>query len=219
MQNMKTNKLHYFFTLLIVVFAWMSCDNLQLQTNYDYESEALDPHINMTAWEFMNSRPDIFSIMIDAVKYAEMENVYSQTDSVMTYLFINNTGMESYVNARGLASITSADVNKIRKLLQYHIIKGEYHAYAKKLPVEPIYVKNLLNEEDGLLTIKVNKSSQPSVGSPIANGNVVINETSSNFSSKRISSITSNLMPTNGVIHVFSDFSYYKSNVNDTPAY
>jgi len=216
---MKTNKLLYFVTLLTVVLTWMSCDNLQLQTNYDYQPEALDPHINMTAWEFMNSRPDIFSIMIDAVKYAEMEDVYSQTDSVMTYLFINNTGMESYVNARGLVSITSADVNKIRKLLQYHIIKGEYHAYAKKLPVEPIYVKNLLNEEDGLVTIKVNKSSQPSVGSPIANGNVVINETSSNFSSKRISSITSNLMPTNGVIHVFSDFSYYKSNVNDTPAY
>ena len=216
---MKTNKLLYFVTLLTVVLTWMSCDTLQLQTNYDYQPEALDPHINMTAWEFMNSRPDIFSIMIDAVKYAEMEDVYSQTDSVMTYLFINNTGMESYVNARGLVSITSADVNKIRKLLQYHIIKGEYHAYAKKLPVEPIYVKNLLNEEDGLVTIKVNKSSQPSVGSPIANGNVVINETSSNFSSKRISSITSNLMPTNGVIHVFSDFSYYKSNVNDTPAY
>ena len=123
MQNMKTNKLFSFFTFLIVLFAWMSCDNLELQTNYDYQSEALDPHINMTAWEFMNSRPDIFSIMIDAVKYAGMEDVYSQTDSVMTYLFINNTGMESYVNARGLVSIRSADVNKIKKLLEYHIIK------------------------------------------------------------------------------------------------
>jgi hypothetical protein len=197
----------------------MSCDDLQLQTNYDYQPEALDPHINMTAWEFMNSRPDIFSIMIDAVQHAQMEDVYSQTDSLMTYLFINNTGMENYINSRGLVSITGADVTKIRKLLQYHIIKGEYHAYAKKLPVEPIYVKTMLNDEVGLLTIKVNKSSQPSVGSPIANGNIVINETSSNFSSKRISSVTSNLMPTNGVIHVFSDFSYYRSNVNDTPVY
>jgi hypothetical protein len=207
-----------FFGLMLLAIACISCD-LELQTSYDYQPASLDPHTGLTAWEYMNSRPDVFSILIDAVEYAGMEDYYSQTDSTLTYLLINNQGMENYVASRGLSAITGAGVDKVRKLLQYHIIKGEYHAYNKKLPVEPIYVKTLLEGEDGLLTIKVNKSSQPSVGSPIANGNIVVNETSSNFASKRIGSVTSNILPSNGAIHVFSDFSYYRSDTNDNPIY
>jgi hypothetical protein len=215
---MKKNGYKYFI-LWSLIIGFMACDNMELQTNYNYKSETLNPHIDLTAWEYMNSRPDIFSLLINAVEYAGMQDIYAQTDSTLTYLFINNTGMESYLSSRGLSTIAMADVNKIRKLLQYHIINGEYHAYNKKLPVEPIYVKTLLEGEAGLMSLKVNKSSQPSVGSPIANGNIVVNETGSNFAGKRISSVTSNLMPVNGVIHVFSDFAYYRTNINDTPTY
>lgn len=208
---------------LLVLFAlallYVSCDKLELQTDYDYKGEAPDPHVDMTAWEFMNSRPDVFSIMKEAVEYTDMQEYYSQTDSLMTYLFINDAGMQSFITSRGGLEIKHVDVKLVKKFLQYHIVRGEYHAFNKKLPVEPIYVKTMLEGEAGLLTIKVNKSSANSVGSPIANGNIVINESASNFKSKRISSVTSNILPTNGAIHVFSDYAYYKKDVNYTPAY
>lgn len=218
MKYIKIN-LYNLFVLFAFALVYSSCDKLELQKDYDYKGQPLDPHVDMTAWEFMNSRPDVFSIMKEAVEYAGMEEYYSQTDSLMTYLFVNDTGMQTFITSRGGLEITHVDVEVVKNFLRYHMIRGEYHAYNKKLPVEPIYVKTMLKGEDGLLTIKVNKSSTNSVGSPIANGNIVVNETASNFRSKRISSVTSNIMPVNGVIHVFSDYAYYRKDANYTPAF
>jgi len=218
MKNMKIN-LYSLIVLLTIGFFSVSCDKLDLQKDYDYNGEPLDPHVNMTAWEFMNSRPDVFSMMKQAVEYTGMEEYYTQTDSKLTYLFINNDGMKAFAIRHGGLEVTHVPVEKVKKLLQYHIIEGEYHAYNKKLPVEPIYVKNMLEGEDGLMTIKVNKSSASSVGSPIANGNIVINTSTSNFLSASISSVTSNILPTNGVIHVFAGFAYYRKDANYAPAY
>lgn len=218
MKYIKIN-LYNLFVLFAFALVYSSCEKLELQKDYDYKGQPLDPHVNMTAWEFMNSRPDVFSIMKEAVEYAGMEEYYSQTDSLMTYLFVNDTGMQTFITSRGGLEITHVDVEVVKNFLRYHMIRGEYYAYNKKLPVEPIYVKTMLKGEDGLLTIKVNKSSTNSVGSPIANGNIVVNETASNFRSKRISSVTSNIMPVNGVIHVFSDYAYYRKDANYTPAF
>ena len=37
------------------------CDDMKLQTDAEYNGSVLDPHINMTAWEYFESRSDIFS--------------------------------------------------------------------------------------------------------------------------------------------------------------
>ena len=195
------------------------CKKLALQKSYAYEGEAIDTHVNMTTWQFMQSRPDVFSLMTEAAEYAGMKSVYEQTDAKYTYLLINNTGMTSFITKYGFSSIKNIDAEKVRKLLQYHIIEGEYHAYDKKLPTEPIYVKTLLAGEDGLLTIKVNKSSANSVGSPITNGNIIVNLRPSNFVSASISSVTTNILTTNGAIHVFPAFAYYKRDANYVQAF
>lgn len=209
----------FLFISILFLLGNSGCKKLPLQKSYDYGGQALDAHVNMTAWAYMNSRPDVFSTMIAAVNYAGMSAQYEQTDAKYTYLFINNTGMTAFMNKYGFSAITQIDVEKVKKLLQYHIIVGEYHAYDKKLPVEPIYVKTLLPGEDGLLTIKVNKSSANSVGSPITNGNILINLRPSNFLSGSISSVTSNILPTNGAIHVFPGFAFYRRDANYTPVF
>ena len=196
-----------------------SCSKFGLQKNYKYESSPLDPHIEMTAWEYMNSRDDL-SEMVEAVEYTGMEEYYSQTDSCLTYLFLNNTAIANFRNAHAqVDKISYCDVAEVRRLLLYHIVVGEYHSLNKKLPVQPIYVKTLLDGEWGLMTLKVNKSSSNSIGSPIANGNIVANETSSNFRSKRISSVTSNVMPLNGVVHIFNDYSMFRKTETDVTPY
>lgn len=196
-----------------------SCSGFGLQKDYKYESQPLDPHVDMTAWEYMQSRDDL-SEMVEAVEYTGMADYYSQTDSCLTYLFLNNTAMANFRNVHAqVDKISYCDVDDVKRLLLYHIVVGKYHSLDRKLPVQPIYVKTLLEGEWGLMTLNVNKSSSNSIGSPIANGNIVANETSSNFRSKRISSVTSNVMPVNGVIHIFNDYSMFRKTDTDVTPY
>jgi len=220
---MKTNSKKYLNRLLLLsvctLLTFSGCKKLALQKSYDYEGTALDPHVDMTAWAYMQSRPDVFSLMKEAVDYAGMSSYYDQKDAKYTYLFINNTGMNAFLVKYNTIAIQGIDVEKVKKMLMYHIIEGEYHAYNKKLPVEPIYVKTMLSGEDGLMTIKVNKSAASSVGAPITNGNILVNMKGSNFSSTSISSVTSNILPTNGAIHVFTGVATYKRDANYVTAY
>lgn len=206
-------------TLAAAVLCLSSCAGFGLQKDYKYESKPLDPHISMTAWEYMQSREDL-SEMVEAVEYVGMQEYYSQTDSILTYLFLNNNAIANFRNAHAqVDKIAYCDSAQVSRLLRYHIVVGEYHSLNQKLPVQPIYVKTLLDGEWGLMTLKVNKSSSNSIGSPISNGNIVANETSSNFRAKRISSVTSNVMPVNGVVHIFNDYSMFRKTDTDVTPY
>lgn len=204
---------------MIALALLASCNGFKMQTDYHYVSGTLDPHVDMNAWEFMQSREDL-SEMVEAVAYAEMEDFYTQTGDVVTYLFLNNDAMASFRNAHSqVEKIEYCEKEQVQRLLLYHMVLGEYHSMDGKLPVQPIYVKTFLDGEWGLMTMKVNKSSSNSIGSPIANGNIVANETSSNFRSKRISSVTSNIIPTNGYIHIFNDYSMFRKTSTDVTPY
>jgi hypothetical protein len=195
-----------------------SCEKFRMQTDYKYESSPLDPHIGVNAWEYMQTRDDL-SEMVEAVEYTGMTDYYTQTDRTITYLFLNNTAILAFRNNHAqVDKISYCDKEEVRRLLLYHMVVGEYHSLNQKLPVEPIYVKTLLEGEWGLMTLKVNKSSTNSIGYPIANGNIVANEKGSNFNSRRSSSIASNIMPTNGVIHIMNDYAMFrKTYTEDTP--
>lgn len=209
-------------TVRILAIAALSllcaCNGFKMQTDYRYESKPLDPHIKMNAWEYMNSREDL-SEMVAAVEFTGMQEYYTQKKQTITYLFLNNTAMENFKAAHGqVTQIEFCDQDEVTRLLLYHMVVGCYHALDQQLPVEPIYVKTLLEGEWGLMTLKVNKSSSNSIGYPIANGNIVANEKGSNFNSRRASSVASNIMPTNGVIHIMNDYAMFRKTYNeDTP--
>ena len=197
----------------------VSCSDFRMQTDYKYESSPLDPHIGMNAWEYMQTREDL-SEMVEAVEYTGMVDYYTQSERTITYLFLNNTAILAFRNNHAqVDKISYCDKEEVSRLLLYHMIVGEYHSLNRKLPVEPIYVKTLLEGEWGLMTLKVNKSSTNSIGYPIANGNIVANEKGSNFNSRRSSSIASNIMPTNGVIHVMNDYAMFRKTYTDVTPY
>lgn len=200
------NKGMLLFGFLFLILTFSSCD-LALQKDYDYEPQTLDPHVNMTAWDYMQTRPDVFSSLIIALNYTGLDTYYKQTDKKYTFLTLNNVAMDTYRQATEGAEmdITKWDKDKLTKMLKYHIIDGEYSSYGQ-LPVEPIFVLNLLRgEEDGLMTILVRKNPWQADA-----GKIIINNTGSNGNSPMRSAKTSNIIPTNGVIHVFENYSYYK---------
>ena len=201
--------------LFAVIAALVSCSDFRLQTDYHYTSAPLDPHVGMNAWEYMQSRADL-SEMVEAVQYTGMEDYYTQTDRTITYLFLNNTAMANFRNTHSqIEKIEFWDKDEVTRLLLYHMVIGEYHSLNKKLPVQPMYVKTLLDGEWGLMTLKVNKSSSNSIGYPIANGNIVANEKGSIFNSRQSSSVASNIMPTNGVIHIMNDYAMFRKTATD----
>lgn len=81
---------------MLVTLTGCEVFGLDVQEPYDYDSEKgkYDNHINMNAWEFMNSRTDIFSEMLSAIKYSGVDTLlYAQPNC--TYLLLTNTSLTS----------------------------------------------------------------------------------------------------------------------------
>lgn len=202
---MKKKIINKLAILILALVTMTGCD-LSLQKDYDYNGSVLDPHVKMTAWEYLQSRTDIFSTLIEAIEYTGLKDYYTQTGNTYTYLALNNTALKSYMADRypGAKLISECDKDAVKKLLLYHIVDGDYSAYGN-LQVEPMFVLTMLKGEEGLMTMLVRKNPWQADA-----GKVVVNDTGSNGNSPMKSAVTSNIMPTNGVIHVFESYCYYK---------
>lgn len=191
-------------SLAVAVVLTAGCGDMALQTDADYDGSVLDPHIPMTAWEYFETREDIFGQFMAAVEYAGMKEYYTQTERQYTFLALTDAAIGSYVSSLGFSQITECPVEGVRDLLRYHIVDGFYSGYGE-LPVEPIFVLTLLRGEQGLMTLLTRKNPWMADA-----GKVVVNNTGSNGSSPMRLAVSSNIMPTNGVIHVFESYCYYK---------
>lgn len=194
--------------ILVIVFTCSSC-NLDLQKNHDYNPETLDPHVDMTAWEYLHTRTDIFSSLIEALEFTGLDGYYRQNDQLYTFLALTNAAMKTYMNnaapgITALEDLSEAQRSHLVNTLKYHIVDGEYSSYGQ-LPVEPIFVITLLSgKEGGLMTMLVRKNPWQADA-----GKIIINDTGSNGNSPMRSAVSSNIMPTNGVVHVFNNYCYY----------
>ena len=101
------------------------------------------------------------------------------------------------------ASITDCDKEKVANMLLYHIVDGEYSSYGQ-LQVEPMFVLTMLKGENGLMTMSVWKNPWQA-----AVGKILVNQTGSNGKSPQRQAKTSNILPTNGVIHIFENYCKY----------
>ena len=215
--TMKQLKFNIITIICLSIITLSSC-NLALQTDAVYEGVALDPHVNMTALAYLNSKPEL-SDMVDAIERAGLDTIYSQTKIKYTFLIIKNPALTDWANRLGYLSVKSVPKETVQNLLKYHVIVGEYSGYHKPTPVVPIYVRNLLKGEDALITFKISKSAWPTYDLAVTTGNVSINTLGSNGSSLSISSTTTNLLTTNGVVHIFPKLSYYQRDINYTPLF
>lgn len=190
----------------VLTISLHSCD-MPLQTQYDYEASVADPHTYNTAWEFINSRPELFSIMIDALEITGLKSYYEQTESQYTFLALTNTAMESFMRNTDPRTNNIGDyhIDDLTDLLKYHIIEGRYSSHYNELQVEPMFVPTLLKGEKGLMTMLVRKSPWPGLV-----GTLVVNDAGSNGNSPYRGARTSNIIPINGVIHVFDNYCYYQ---------
>jgi len=197
----------YIFKFIIYFVATIFCQScdLSLQKDYDYESSVPDPHINMTAWEYLSSEKDRFSLFTEAIEHAGIKEYYEQTKSEYTYLALSNTAMNTLLSERFAGNdIQDCDKEILKKYLLYHIIINGKFTTIGDLSSEPFFVQTALKGEEGFMTLCFYKNAYPT-----GVAKVIVNETGSNGSSPRRLSITTNIMPVNGVIHVFDTYCYY----------
>ena len=170
-------KLEYYkkaLALMVIPFFIASCELLGLdyQDSYDYDYSAGMPSnkIDMSAFEFIKSRTDIFSLLEEAILYAGVENEFKQ--SGVTYLLPTNTAFNSetstdlsYFQTHQLTyideetgelvsyapiSMTAYPKEQVKEFLLYHIVKGKYTF--TNLPAEPTWFETVATAD----TAKIN---------------------------------------------------------------
>jgi hypothetical protein len=142
---MKNISKYIIAAILPLLLAGCELAGLELQQKYDYDEKEgiLSNELNKTVWEFVNSRPDLFSVFIEAVRHAGLEDQYNQPNS--TYLVLTNAAFDLYFDRNPLPnpaydpndpvahppflppfSIDQLPKEKVREMLLYHIVKGTW---------------------------------------------------------------------------------------------
>ena len=215
-------KLEYYkkaLALMVIPFFIASCELLGLdyQDSYDYDYNAGMPSnkIDMSAFEFIKSRTDIFSLLEEAILYAGVENAFKQ--SGVTYLLPTNTAFNSetstdlsYFQTHQLTyideetgelvsyapiSMTAYPKEQVKEFLLYHIVKGKYTF--TNLPAEPTWFETVATADTAKINMYLLKDRNP---------NIVFNNFDGHYKSS-IKPRTSNLYNADGsYMHVMDSW-------------
>ncbi len=184
-----TNKMKLKALLIPVAMAMvlMSCE---IQPDYEYEYGNPGGKVNMTAWQFIQA-DDSLSLMEQAIIAASLENLYSGTTK-RTFIVPSNTAFRKYMKANRYATIADIPVATLEQVLKYHIVNAV-----------------VLFSDPALLA-----SNNP-IEYPTESGSVMYLSHNTNYqglinqgTKKSWTIVTSNIEPTNGVIHIAPEVVY-----------
>lgn len=211
----------------LVLFTGCELAGLKFQEDEPFDASIRSSKINMNALEFMKSRPDLFSSMIEAVNYAGISEEYTKPgrtfllltnraladetyfptgSSVMGSYFAINKVPNPYYNpadpSKGPQLLTPDSWNvypqeKVIRFLEYHIVKEEVSYRNAK--TYPVFYESLAYTGEG----DTAKVSFHLINDRYATFRV------NGFTGSRKSDLsprTSGLDCTNGVIHVLDDY-------------
>lgn len=208
------------YSLLSLILFLSGCYGIQ--ESYDYKAENVDPHLNMSVWEFIESRPDTLSLQKEAIEYVsetypEIKEYYTQTDKKYTYLLMRNDAF-TRSNAplglfakMGVKSVRQMDVRTLRNILLYSIIEGCYHAIdvSGGLGFDPVNVINLwkpsppeVTFNDVEMTLCMEEDRLTTFGALILNKNVP--------NRLEVAAVNCNYLATNGAVHIFNYQYFYE---------
>lgn len=173
----------------LVVFAFLT--GCEIQESFKYEPSNSDGKLDITAWEFIQSNND-FSQLEKAITLTGLQDVYHQ--QVRTFILPNDKAFDSYLSSSSYASIEDIPLPILRNMLRYHVVKD------RVIFSDPLITRDrpLPYETENGQTMFLSR-----------NNNYIgqINQGTSRQWEIR----TSNLEPTNGVIHVVNHIVYFSA--------
>ncbi len=182
---MKKNIIYNIVSLLFAAVTLTSCEifGLDYQDSYDFDYNAgiANNKIEMTPYDFIASRLDIFSLLKEAIDYAGMEEEFKQENK--TYILPTNTAFnsettsdKSYFQQHQLfyiddstgdtityapISMTAYPVDQVREFLLYHIVLGQYTF--TNLPAEPTWYKTCASADTAYVNMYLLKDRNPNI--------------------------------------------------------
>lgn len=186
-------------SLLTSLFSSCNLFGLDLQKDFEYEYSPVEQKMDMTAYQFIETRKNRdMSILFDAINRSGYKEAFETADR--TYIILNDVAFAAYLKDKRYAGVESMPAAELKLLLDSYIIKGQYHSL--DLTTTPVKVETLNPANTMYLSLRSQKND-------IQNKyEVRINEVVN--SAKIVSVVTSNLQPTNGVMHVVDAYPEYK---------
>ena len=170
-----------------------SCNlmGLDLQENYDYQYSPTKLKIDMTAYQFIESRKNIdMSLLYEAINRIQYKDSFETKNR--TYIILNDVAYSNFLIYQKYGSLNNMTNSDIKKLLNKCIIQGLFHSLS--LTLIPIKV----NTSDPAVKLSL---SVEAVSSELQNKyQVLVKVWGTTGTGVRI--VTSNLQPTNGIMHV-----------------
>ena len=181
------------------IFSSCNLFGLDLQKDFEYEYSPIELTMDMSAYAFIESRKNMdMSLLYDAITLVGYQQEYEANDR--TFIILNDIAFTSYLQDKHYSGLQAMKVEDIKTLLNSTIVKGRYHSL--DLRTTPVKVETMNPETIMYLSLRPrNNDAQNKFEVRI---NEVVN------SGKVVSVVTSNLQPTNGIMHVVDDYPEYK---------
>jgi len=185
-------------TIAIVLIIALMFTGCELQKNFTYVSSNPTAELNMNAWEFIQMH-DTLQMFEQVISYLEMES-YFYDDSTRTFIAPTNFAFTEYLSENGYSSIEDVPVPILRNVVKYHLVN------ARVTFTDP----------------ELSPSNNP-IAYTAENGQIMYLSHDGNYiglvnqgTNQSWSIITSNLEPTNGVMHVIAYVVYYSADGGST---
>ena len=195
LENRKMNSIKkiIFGLCCLATIGLTSCNlmGLDLQKDYDYKSTPTKLTMDMTAYQFIESRKNIdMSLLYEAINRVQYKDTFETKNR--TYIILNDIAFSNQLTYQKYAELKYMPNSEIVKLLNKHIIKGLFHSLS--LTTTPVQVETL--DPTIFLSICLESATMDSQNKY----QVLVKRWGSTGNAQRV--VTSNLQPTNGIMHV-----------------
>jgi Fasciclin domain len=195
MKKINKTSIKLIFTSLVMV-GCMSCNlaGLDLQQDYKYTYAPIELKINMTAYEFIESRKNIdMSLLYEAINRAGVNELFVASDR--TYIVMNDIAFSSYLTAKKYEGIKSVPLVDLKKLLNQYIVIGKYTTL--NFTTSPLKLQTL---DPAVQLVSLLKPAAIDTQNKYYCYVGIWGKTYAYYV------VTQNLQPTNGVIHVIETY-------------
>lgn len=165
----------------------------QIQEDFDYQKSEYGPTLNMSAWEFIQSH-DSLVMFKEAITILGLEDVY-QSQENKTFIAPTNAAFLEYLESNSYSSLTEVPVPILKNAIKYHIVNSVVNFTDPDL------------SESNLPLPYQTENGQTMYLSHNTNYEGLVNQ----GTNKQWTIVTSNLEPTNGVVHVVSSIVYFSA--------
>lgn len=161
----------------------------EIQKDYEYEYNNPGGKLTVNAWEYIQ-QTDSLSLLEAAITATGLQSLYTGTTD-KTFIAPRNSAFRTYMKTNKYTSISAIPVATLQSVIKYHIVKARViFSDPEMLANNPIAYET---ESGQVMYLSRNTSYQGLI----------------NYGTKKSwTIITSNLEPTNGVLHVTADVVY-----------